>query len=485
MKFYNLAAIDFNKKVKNLSGPCAILRKTSWNDYSNLTTYMLEIFSSEMSRYEIGEVKIMDKNQKDTILPEEFESLPVNFCSLGQSINYYELLMKTSKEIRESILQGINDVIYKPEILSSFRETDGFINSLLRKAEAEAALENARKIIFPDSLIIQKGDMTFTYTKRLPEALTEHVINFDFSPKESIPYRTNVFVGKNGSGKSSILRSLAEDIEPLLGRELGHFNEGRVSGSFNFKKIIYLNSSIFDSATDFKTRLIKTVRPFTKGAQFSDEALSREIRSMFLKLQKEKILAYWLDIIGSLLDNQVSWIKNISSIEIGNEEVNHNFTKKNISTLSSGQKLVLFVVLKLAVEIQPNTLILFDEPENYLHPNMLSSLIKAINNMLERKESYCIYSTHSPIMLQETPARSVHLFWRNGLNSNVEKLEFETFGESLHTIVDQVFNVTNEESGFKSWLVSAKSKNLSIKSIEEELGRGLPLNGRLVLKANR
>lgn len=58
----------------------------------------------------------------------------------------------------------------------------------------------------------------------------------------------------------------------------------------------------------------------------------------------------------------------------------------------------------------PNSLLLFDEPETHLHPNMIFKLVKSLYKILETEESYAIIATHSPIIIQQVPSKNILIF---------------------------------------------------------------------------
>src|SRR5690554_7214607 len=85
---------------------------------------------------------------------------------------------------------------------------------------------------------------------------------------------------------------------------------------------------------------------------------------------------------------------------------------------------------EIVANIRNNTLILYDEPETHLHPNAISQLINTLFNLLERFDSYCIITTHSPIIIRELVSKNVYVFDRNDSFFNVKQLQIETYGRS-------------------------------------------------------
>lgn len=67
--------------------------------------------------------------------------------------------------------------------------------------------------------------------------------------------------------------------------------------------------------------------------------------------------------------------------------------------------------LKYSEAIQPNLILLLDEPENYMHPEMCRTFIRNLNILLSKRnpntELQVLISTHSPFMLSDVMASQV------------------------------------------------------------------------------
>jgi predicted ATP-binding protein involved in virulence len=114
------------------------------------------------------------------------------------------------------------------------------------------------------------------------------------------------------------------------------------------------------------------------------------------------------------------------------------------------------------------TLVLIDEPETHLHPPLLAAFLRGVRTCLERLDAYAIVSTHSPVVLQETPSQYVRVLRRVDAHSRVERPSMETFGENIGTITSEVFNL---DDGSTDWHKTLKSlaESLTIDQIEELL----------------
>mgnify|MGYP003044791009 FL=1 len=107
--------------------------------------------------------------------------------------------------------------------------------------------------------------------------------------------------------------------------------------------------------------------------------------------------------------------------------------------ISSGQNTLMYILCDVVSNIRYDSLLLFDEPETHLHPNAITTLMTAINELLNEYQSYCIISTHSPLIIRELLSRSVYIMERNANYPLLRKIGLESFGENLTTLTEEIF----------------------------------------------
>jgi predicted ATPase len=107
--------------------------------------------------------------------------------------------------------------------------------------------------------------------------------------------------------------------------------------------------------------------------------------------------------------------------------------------LSSGQKIMTLSFTQIINSIDTNSLLLFDEPENHLHPNGQNTLFKSLDFILNEFDSFSIISTHSPIFIQNIPRKNV--FKINSINGvrNITNLNIESFGQHFSKLTEEIF----------------------------------------------
>ncbi|PFB62840.1 ATP-dependent nuclease [Bacillus cereus] len=443
MKFYVMSKKD-DLHLKNKTTPCIVLFTNSWNDYTYETLYKAVYYTKSGTDIELGEVKILHKTEKISreMIPKEFEQLSGEYCSLGQSLMYYKTITYLDGEDVALILLALNDVTKNKQIYNEFKNHRGLNDSLLRFSEAEKAFREASLVYFKENREPRnsKKAFKFVFSYKLPLATNSHTINFDFKKETVLPNRINVLIGKNGTGKTQILAKLAMLLSGYEKGDKANFTPNRPS----FDKVIAISYSVFDEferpRNDDRTFSYKYcgIRD-NDNKILSQKEMKNKIKESLKNIRNAGLEEQWRSILNEIIEPGHRNI--LDKLVEGEEEVK----------LSSGQNLIITTITEVIANITPESILLFDEPETHLHPNAISNLMRMLNLLLEEFNSYAIISTHSPIILQEIPAKYVNVFERNGYTPSVRNLHVECFGDNLTNITNEVFEVSNVESNYKNW----------------------------------
>jgi ABC-type lipoprotein export system ATPase subunit len=462
--------------LQNKQYPHIILAKVHWNDYFKYETmYNLTYYSEYGSSRYIGQVKILDKRTDNTKIPETFQELDDNYCSLGVDINYYTEI-KTFIPDYESLLENLNDVAFLPTVAEEFETLPGFINSLLRYSESEKAYKQGKRLI---QGIDYKEPFEFQYDCILDNADDSHSVKFNFNISEQLPHRIITLIGRNGTGKTQYLSNLALDLSGQK-RSIGNIGKFEPRRPL-FSKIITVSYSVFD----------KFARP-QKQKSFSYKYCGlRDDKGIISQNKLNEIYEQSIKLIKDH-NRQIVWYNSLQNIipehilnmlyeDFFEKDSVEDFAKKGKQNLSSGQSIFMFILTEIIANIRDESLILFDEPEMHLHPNAIANLLKTFQIILERFDSYAIMATHSPIILQDVPSKFVRIFEREGNVPIVRDLQVECFGNSITTITQSVFETIEVRESFKDFFAT-KSKELNMENIENIFEGNLSLNARLFLK---
>jgi predicted ATP-dependent endonuclease of OLD family len=182
--------------------------------------------------------------------------------------------------------------------------------------------------------------------------------------------------------------------------------------------------------------------------------------------------------MSEILDDPEGALAESLNREINDPEVEDTA----LSLLSSGQSILVHFVTSLLAWLEPNSLVLFDEPETHLHPNAVASLFNVLTAVLQEYESFAIIATHSPIVIQEIPAKRMIVFRRDGNSTVAEPLLLESFGESLTELTRHVFE-TNEISTLYRRTLSRLAREENIEQTIERFERELSLSAQAFLIA--
>lgn len=119
-------------------------------------------------------------------------------------------------------------------------------------------------------------------------------------------------------------------------------------------------------------------------------------------------------------------------------------------SLSAGQRIVLNIVSDLVLNLRKRSLVLLDEPETHLHPQLITTLISALSEILNEMDAFAVVATHSPIVVQQVLANRVHVVHRiEGEAPLITPPPAETFGENLSEIVRLVFDANESDRDYQ------------------------------------
>jgi hypothetical protein len=141
--------------------------------------------------------------------------------------------------------------------------------------------------------------------------------------------------------------------------------------------------------------------------------------------------------------------------------------------LSSGHKIVVHLLTQLTASLQRRGLALIDEPETHLHPPLLAALMAGLRSILEELSGYAIVATHSPVVVQETPAYQVLIMDTDGAEPYVREPQIETFGENVGALTREIFGLHTDATDFRSVLDKMADSLGSVEFIEQALGASL------------
>lgn len=430
----NNISFFFNSTVTGF--PAFVLHGVTWDDFGNKTSFELYYYDEDKNAHPIGSVKIMHADTEKTadVLLKKFLLLPEQFCSVGQNLSYYLTIKKLFPKNYKSILYTLRDAAYFSSIADIYQQTIAFQKSLLRNKSAFEAYRNALCVL--EGIDISQR-YNFEVKCEIPYCKDGLIpIKFffgDLNNRYNLD-RVKAVIGENGSGKSSVLYSLAKALNE--NKEECYVNNRKPA----FTKTIAISYSIFDR---FYELSLKSSYNFiycglrkSRESLFSDEDMQQRFHlSLDCIYDKDRVCDYMMTL------KEVVEKDKLKGICGRNHEINQVKFDEVKEKMSSGQAMMTNIITELYAHIRENSLILFDEPEVHLHPNGITKLVRIIYEICQEFNSACIIATHSSVVLQELLARNVTVIEQDDDEKSVlvRPMNTETLGENLTTITDDVF----------------------------------------------
>lgn len=448
-----------------------VLEASYWDDFGYKTIFDITVTNNlTQKNYKLGSCKIgyffQGKDSKNSystienpkINGEILESLDDDFFSMGMDHEYYENvneIFQNDHFLINHYYFSLNDVAYSKTTLHKALEHNVFKNSFLRSTSYENIADQFSAIIQRKKIHDGMG-ITLNFNDRE---------NLDFYISSRTKFRNNikVLIGSNGSGKSELLNKVVLDyINDLVDTK-------------EIKNIVLVSFSPFDKLEGYKAYLrhknhlksvrlisLKNERDINKSIDLKNEFIESLGNCLFSSSKKELLLNL-LDIISSdhiLYDfNFKQLILELDLKKITQGALSKTKVVKLFDILSSGHKMVIYTLFKLVDLVDRNTLVLYDEPELYLHPPLLSAYIRAFSDLMIYTNAMAIVTTHSPVVLQEVPKKDIKIIKRINDIQIYEDVELNTFGERVDILTNEIFKLEVYESGYYKLLFDFFQKN--------------------------
>jgi predicted ATPase len=495
----------------------AYLKIDHWNDYSFRTLFQLYFFDENGHLYELGDIKIGFVGQTENVATGDifnasFSYLDNGFFSLGQSLDFYIKLRDLSKESKQSLLEGIKDIVYNLDLIKSIENEKVFGTSLLRDVSLATIKGQFWRVLNGMAALT---DFKFKFIRSETDRIGGIKIGFDVSAETTPSTNIHAVIGRNGVGKTTLLNGMVDAItREATGVEFTesyNFGSSPISRDY-FSSLVSVSFSAFDPFTppDDQPDPAKGTCYFYLGLKDPKdpeklrslkELQSDCVSSLIACFSQEDRTRRWMRVIEELGSDE-----NFSSMQLErlyhaysdlrpatrrlDVDVNSSSFQKEylqkcspfLERMSSGHAVIFLIMTRLVAIVEEKTLVLLDEPESHLHPPLLSAFMRALADLLYDRNGIAIIATHSPVVLQEIPRSCVWKMYRVGMSVGVERPKMETFGENVGTLTADVFRLEVSRSGFHKLLAQSVAEGKGYDEILDSYGGQLGLEGRFVLK---
>lgn len=526
--------------------------KSSWNDFGHRCRCHLYIqFDHVISTFSdsllVGFLPVREKQanpyDEKSISSLNFPQITgkdqfPQFFSLFTSMESYRKLVHTyGVENAKYILNALNDLVFlrkyslKSELVKTALQTEVFTLAFMRDNETFFSYHNAEGIL--DGLSEEQVSVaTEHYNLRLAllGSENEHVLKMDFDLQSYLPKRINVLIGRNGLGKSRTLNAIADSLMKADGmfsardnsrvmvsrllalatpgetqntfppesdksripyRRLALNRAGQTSSSRGFGELcVQLARSKEWVAGKNRWRLFKDCLRLIEGPGDIVLELDRPVTAQATGAFNLKSKKY-IPLVNLNNGGEQTTLETWASVKDNTSAL--RYINGKVVPLSSGELAFLKFAVQACLFIENGTMVLLDEPETHLHPNLISDFIDLLDKLLESTGSIAIIATHSAYFVREVPKSQVHVF-KTLERDQVEIVNprLNTFGADIGAISYFVFDdditsvlIRKLEKRFKTihdldtYLSSEDAKELSsdiIMRLKKTLGDDLEAN---------
>jgi ABC-type Mn2+/Zn2+ transport system ATPase subunit len=487
----------------SVPGDWFVLRTGDWDDYGFKTLFHCSYFTTER-QYEIGDLRILIEGHDSTLEALAYatgasfdawlESPHKPFISLGGTMNYYRALDSAlSKTDRDEVLTLLHDAVFIQRRARkrfqkdlALRESPAFSKSLLRSLSEKQAFDEASAILFQDP---KRRDRSFAVDFDLIAEPHRHSLSFDFTDSRIYPSNVNTIIGVNGTGKTQALKAIvAALIDHRFFRpdDVSAISELNATASTEsgFSQIVAVSYSPFEDfprsregieaqAGQYIYSGFRTIESGMTAGSIMQEAptilntLHRRDTQEFIANAPLRVDTF-VRAMGTVIDFDSVIIRTASrNVEIWSRagqiaekwgraarSAQLVFRRADVDLrLSAGQTIFVALLLSVLNGLRRNALLLIDEPELYLHPNMEVQFVELLRELMSAYDAFAIIATHSMIVARETPRERCWILRRDEDNGiTADRPPFQTFGADLTRIGNYVFDDAFVSHPYLDWL---------------------------------
>ncbi|MDY7566843.1 AAA family ATPase [Pseudomonas sp. RTC3] len=447
-------------------------------------------------------IKYRTAVQNKTEKPKAANVIFPGFVSVFSSVkSYRELAAALPRVEYEELLGALKEINYlhhdgeiASDVFEKIIECEQFATAVLRDA---SAYKSFRFGFYSSNFLEPPEDarIKFLYTAKLNGFDGAHSVDFTYSDIDIMSDRVHCLIGTNGVGKTSYLKSLVQGclkrvnslapngIATSLYDASGDVVQGGVDEFQGDWQNLPAYSRLNVYSTDPYNALPRKAsvqgcfdyRYFDMGledegalTQFladiirDEEAIGQSDRFVLLKKIIQKIIPaaqlmipvkpnlqnaskvidekghHWVP-IGAIRGGELRKLEIIGLIDVS-RDLSFRIGAALTTPLSSGQKMYLRFATHFLTTASEGMLILIDEPETHLHPNLITEFMNLLYLVLDATRSVAVIATHSAYVVREVPSHCVNVFKLGEENEvSTEKVYLHTLGANVSSISNAVF----------------------------------------------
>lgn len=486
------------------AGPLPVLAvvpdQNTWNDYGFKLYANLYVMTEPGEISDSLPIRMMFPGEDATadVLSAEIQQrgivFPLSdigrpFCTLQNEAKQYETLMQQLgfggtiaglRRLRDVVLAKLEGEDAEAIALS---ESEDFHVGMIREAWRYTALRRGGRFLRPGPVpVATDAAATFSVTATPAGFATSIHAEFDFEADAIFEDRACVLIGRNGVGKTQLLKAIVDGLTDAPGRA-DDAADVEISPAPKISRLLVFSSvpsdpypktippwfdvdyeyfAVAAEATPLGPRFIESVLDCLRddGSAFGPEDSPVTRLELLESLLGER--GMWTELNLPLrLDASADVFRRTTRIgdrlyvalDQGMSEKQLNqlgaLVDRSVAAiilapggprrLSSGEVAMVHFVAQAVASIENGSLLLLDEPETHLHPNYISVFMDLLQDALERTSSVAIIATHSAYVLREVPRRRVGVLQRNDGATFVDRPRMQTFGARIDDLSQFVF----------------------------------------------
>lgn len=204
--------------------------------------------------------------------------------------------------------------------------------------------------------------------------------------------------------------------------------------------IFSLIDSTYINIDEFK-KCENALETFLKDADKNEIKYFYKTNNLFIKIVKDIKFSFIDYFFDNFIDENL--LKNIKQ----KDSIINDFIDVDIQWMSDGEKenLALFTSIDEQISMNPlkkNFILLFDEIERSMHPDLCRNLISNLTEFLKQypdKEFQIIIASHSPFIAGDLLHENIVCLSRKDGKSIVSNMTEKPFAQNIHTILKSQF----------------------------------------------
>lgn len=495
--------IPTGEPVPETSKDKIYLRHDDWDDLGKFQTlYQLYAPNAQGDIVSVGGVKIGEvgllplsrlppstKGKRSPSLEPAFPRLESHYFSLGQRQSYYETLQELPAEVRDTILDGLNDIARDLAKFEAHGDELVMQLSLMRFVESSQVREQFHPLARGDTLTNRPFRMAFHMNQGDGGRLE---LTFDVTPSSVPPSNIHALIGSNGVGKTTLLKDLVNRAATRQAEDSRFAVITENDEQWGMSGVIWISFSAFDTfdlssrEKDGAKREFIGLRHYDPEANNHRPRTTEELATDFIQAMRAcrdgaraQRLRHALKILS--VEPLFARTDPETMLDAPAEERDES-ARLYFDNLSSGHKIVVLTIARLIELVDDRTLVVMDEPEGHLHPPLLSAFIRCTSDLLTERNGIAILATHSPVVLQEVPSNCVWLLDRTPQGLQAERPQMQTYGESIDALTRQAFRLQLSRTGYHQLLCEAVDKASNLQEVIDSFGGQLGIEAQAVAR---